>query len=178
MRQPMKRDFASLSAQEALHLAIYVEERNGGLYSQFSELFKHFGDRNSLEIADVFLDMAYEERRHGAMLQMRYAERYGDETCSLTEEDVRPLLELPRLSDGSIFAIARAGASSAPSSHALEVALAAEKSAQRFYTHLLQYTDDPDLRALYSELSEFEDAHVALLTRRMQALRRDLPEQA
>ena len=44
----MKREFASLSAQEALHLAIFIEERNGGLYRQFAELFKDFGDRDSL----------------------------------------------------------------------------------------------------------------------------------
>lgn len=174
----MKREFASLSPQEALHLAIFIEERNGGLYRQFADLFRGFGDRDSLQMADVFLDLADEENRHGALLQERYLAHYGDDFCALTEEDVRNLVELPRLADGSIFAIARAGAAPLPESHVLEVALAAEVSARRFYLHMLQYTEDPELHSLYGELGQFEEAHMAMLSRRMASLRRWQPDQA
>ena len=47
----MKRDFASLSAQEALHVAIFIEERNAEIYHQFAEMFAEFRDPESLEIA-------------------------------------------------------------------------------------------------------------------------------
>ena len=45
----MKRDFASLTAQEALHVAIFVEERNAEIYHQFAEMFAEFHDPESLE---------------------------------------------------------------------------------------------------------------------------------
>ena len=38
----MKRDFASLSAQEALHVAIFIEERNADIYHQLAEMFAEF----------------------------------------------------------------------------------------------------------------------------------------
>ena len=47
----MKREFASLSAQEALHVAIFVEERNADIYREFAEMFAEFRDPPSLEIA-------------------------------------------------------------------------------------------------------------------------------
>jgi len=172
----MKREFTSLSPQEALHVAIFIEERNHELYRQFADLFQQFGDPDSDEIADVFLDMAEEERGHGTLLQERYAQRYGEETCKITEEDIRELIEVPRL-ENDIFAIARAGATASPRHHALEVALAAEEGAERFYARLMEHTEDPDLYALYRELAAFENEHVALVRRKMEAARRDLPTQ-
>lgn len=163
-----KRDFASLSAREALHVAIFIEQRNGELYHQFAELFNGFGDGDSVEIASVFLEMAEEERRHGARLQEHYFLRYGARPCSVTAEDVKELIEAPRLKDGSFFAIVRAGATSDPQNQALAVALDAELSAQRFYARLVDYTKEDDLRAIYTELAQFEDDHVSILRRRME----------
>jgi rubrerythrin len=64
----MKRDFASLTAQEALHVAVFIEERNANIYSQFAEMFAEFRDPESLEIAAAFWEMSNDERRHGTML--------------------------------------------------------------------------------------------------------------
>ncbi len=163
----MKRDFSTLTAQEALHIAIFVEERNGDLYRQFAEMFNSFGDRDSSEIADVFEDMADEEETHGTLLQERYFQRFGDEICLLTEEDIREVIELPRL-ESDMFAIARSGVTTSPRNHALKVALHAEQSAHRFYTHLLQYAAEPDLQGLYQELAQFEDDHVEWLRSRLE----------
>jgi len=58
----MKRQFTSLTPQEALHVAIFIEERNSELYHRFAEMFVEFRDVESLEIASVFWDMAAEER--------------------------------------------------------------------------------------------------------------------
>jgi rubrerythrin len=71
----MRRTFASLNPQEALHVAIFIEERNAGIYHRFAEMFTQLRHPDSLEIASVFLDMAVEERRHSTMLQEKYQER-------------------------------------------------------------------------------------------------------
>ncbi len=172
----MKREFASLSPQEALHVAIFIEERNAEIYRQFAELFTDFHDSESAEIAKVFLDMEEEERSHGTELQERYFERYGTQACAITEDEISDLIEVPRLESGEIFAIARARAARLPAQKALEVALAAEKAALRYYVRLTEHTFDPELRALYLELGTFEGNHTSLLERKLEETRRALGE--
>ena len=99
----MKRSFASLNPQEALHVAIFIEERNAELYQQFAEMFAEFRDSESLEIASVFQEMAAEEKDHSSKLQTRYMERFGTSSCALTEEDLVELIEVPRLEAGGTF---------------------------------------------------------------------------
>ena len=159
----MKREFSSLTAQEALHVAIFIEERNAELYIQFAELFREFRDPESTQIAGVFFDMAEEERHHGTMLQERYFERYGTQHCIVTEEDIRDLIEVPRLDNGEIFAIVRSNTSHSPRYKALEIALNAEEAAQRFYSNLVPQTKDEALRKVYKELTDFEDGHSRFL---------------
>ncbi len=167
----MKREFTSLTPQEALHVAIFIEERNAEIYQHFAELFTDFKNPESLQIAETFADMAEEERHHGTELQDRYFERYGTQACAVTEDEISDLIEVPRL-ESSIFAIARSHTSRVPAQEALEVALAAEKSALRYYARLREVTTDDDLRALYFELSAFEADHTAALERRLAEARR------
>jgi rubrerythrin len=159
----MKREFASLSAQEALHVAIFIEERNAEIYTQFAELFAEFKDPESLQIAELFWEMAEEERHHGTMLQERYFERYGTQHCIVTEESIRDLIEVPRLNNGELFAIVRSNTTHSPKYKALEIALTAEESAQRFYARLIPQTNDEALKKIYHELAEFEDGHSRFL---------------
>lgn len=168
----MKREFASLTAQEALHVAIFIEERNAEIYTQFAELFAEFRDPESLEMAQVFWDMAEEERHHGTMLQERYFERYGTQHCIVTEEDIRDLIEVPKIDNSSLFAIIRSRTSHAPRYKALEIALMAEESAQRFYSRLMPGTDDDALKNVYRELAEFEDGHSKFLRGRIEMAKR------
>ena len=128
----MRRTFASLNVQEALHVAIFIEERNAGIYHRFAEMFTEFCDPDSLEIASVFWDMAVEERRHSGVLQEKYQERYGNASCGLTKEDLGDMIEVPRLDEGDVFADART-ATDGTRERALKVALAAEQSAQHYY---------------------------------------------
>ncbi len=72
-----KRNFQALSPQEALHVAIFIEERNAQLYHRFAEMFVSFQDLASLDIAGVLWDMAIEERHHSSLLQQRYTLKYG-----------------------------------------------------------------------------------------------------
>src|SRR4051812_26767042 len=168
----MKREFASLSAQEALHVAIFIEERNAEIYTQFAELFAEFKDSESLQMAQVFWDMAEEERHHGTMLQERYFERYGTQHCIVTEEDIRDLIEVPKLDNGEIFAIVRSQTAHSPRYKALEIALAAEQSAQRFYARMIPGTEDEALRQAYRELAEFEDNHSRFLREKIEMAKR------
>jgi rubrerythrin len=168
----MKREFSSLTAQEALHVAIFIEERNAEIYSQFAELFAEFKDSESLQIAQVFWDMAEEERHHGTMLQERYFERYGTRHCIVTEENIRDQIEVPKLDNGELFAIIRSRTTHSPHYKALEIALTAEESAQRFYARLVPRTDDEGLKKIYYELAEFEDAHSQLLRGKIEMARR------
>src|ERR1700740_742823 len=139
---PAKRTFASLTPPEALHVAIFIEERNAEIYHQFAEMFAEFRDPESLEIAAAFWDMANEERQHGTLLQKRYFDRYGTRPCAVTEDDICDFIEIPRLENGELFTFSRLEVGRSPRQMSLEVALAAEQSASRFYTRLAEISAD------------------------------------
>lgn len=168
----MKRDFASLTAQEALHVAIFIEERNAEIYHQFAELFAEFHDPESLEIASTFWDMANQERQHGTALQKRYFERYGTRPCAITEDDIRDFIEVPRLENGDIFTISKLKVGRSPREMALEIAITAEQGAVRYYIRLSEITEDPELKALYREFVDFERGHTDFLQKKMADARR------
>jgi erythrin-vacuolar iron transport family protein len=163
----MTREFSSLTPQEALHVAIFIEERNAELYEQFAELFAEFKDPDSLDIAQVFWDMSEEERRHGTLLQDRYFERYATQACVVTDDDIREMIELPRLEQSDIFAVARSKGAVSPRRMALQVALQAEQLAMRYYAQLVEKTADTALRHQYSELANFEADHTEFLQRKL-----------
>jgi rubrerythrin len=168
----MKREFSSLTAQEALHVAIFIEERNAELYQQFAELFAELKDPESLEIAQVFWDMSTEERSHGTRLQERYFDRYGTQACVVTEEEIREMIEVPRLENSDIFAVVRAKGALSPRKAALEVALEAESTAMRYYAQLVDKTSDRALRTVYAELANFEADHTEFLQRKLAEAKR------
>jgi rubrerythrin len=158
----MTRAFSSLNPQEALHVAIFVEERNAALYQRFAEMFTEFGDPESAEVASAFWDMSIEERRHSSLLQAKYLERFGNASCALTEEDLYDMIEVPRLESSEVLAPSKPSTDT-PRERALKVALEAEYSAHEFYLDLISATTDGPLRRLYIELSTMEDGHVTFL---------------
>jgi rubrerythrin len=158
----MTRSFALLNPQQALHAAVFVEERNAGIYQRFAEMFAEFRDPESLEIASVFWDMSVEEKRHSSLLQIKYVERYGNASCALTENDLQEMIEVPRLESSDFFAPAEV-AKPVGRERAIKVALDAEKNAQEFYAQLVDRTEDGELRRLYVELATMEDGHVTYL---------------
>lgn len=161
----MQRSFVSLSPQEALTVAISIEDRNAGLYHRFAEMFTEFGDEESLDIAAVFWEMAVEERGHSTLLRQKYAERYGSSECQIHEEDLVEIIEVPRLENGDIFASPGSGIPGRM--RALKVALLAELSAQRFYAKLAEQTPAGALHDLFGDLAEMEDSHVSYLENKL-----------
>jgi rubrerythrin len=172
----MTRAFTSLNPREALHIAIFIEERNSDIYHRFAEMFTEFRDAESLEIAAVFWDMAVEERRHSALLEGTYQEHFGEDVCPLTEEDLSDMIEVPKLENGDVFAAPEVTKDSARK-RALKVALAAEKSAHDYYARLRDQSDDRVLRQLYNELSQMEDGHVVYLQNMLKASTTDTEQE-
>ncbi len=164
----MKRPFASLNPQEALRVAIFIEQRNADIYRRLGEMFVEFGDPESTEMSGVFWEMAVEERNHAALLQRKYADSYGDASCSLTEEDLLEFIEVPDLRAGDVFPAGELEKGEAQR-RALQVALDAEMSAQQFYKTLADNTSEGPLRQLYRELAQMEDTHVGHIRRRLAA---------
>ena len=164
----MTRAFASLNPQEALHVAIFIEERNAEIYQRFAEMFTEFRDPESLEIAGVFWDMSVEEKRHSTQLQGKYQERYGNASCAMTEEDLKDMIEVPKLESSEVFAAAE-NCEATPRERAIQVALHAEESAQDFYAQLVPQTSDQALRRLYVELATMEEGHVVFLQSALEA---------
>ena len=163
----MKRTFNSLTEQEALHAAVFVEERNAELYHRFAEMFVEFRDDDSLAIASVFWDMASEERHHSTLLQNRYQELFGTQPCALTDDDIYEFIEIPRLEDADVFSTASAQDNRTPKERALAVGLTAELGARKFYGDLIANCKDPRQKRLFTELAEFESEHVAFLERKI-----------
>jgi rubrerythrin len=163
----MKRSFPSLNPQEGLHVAIFIEERNAELYHRFAEMFAEFRDKESSEMAGVFWEMAAEERDHSSRLQAKYTERFGTSSCSLTEEDLVELIEVPRLEQVDLFTSPNALNKVSASDRALQVALNAERSAQQYYAGLVEKAEPGPLRQLYRELADMEDGHAAAIEQRM-----------
>jgi erythrin-vacuolar iron transport family protein len=163
----MKRTFNTLKEQEALHAAVFVEERNAEIYHRFAEMFVEFRDEDSLAIASVFWDMAAEERHHSSLLQSRYTELFGQQPCALTDDDIYEFIEIPRLEDADVFGVPNPADHRTPKERALQIALTAEMGAKKFYTGMVENTRDPRLKRLYTELADFEGEHVAFLERKL-----------
>ena len=161
----MKRNFASLSPQQALDVAISIEKRNAEIYHRFAEMFTEFGDEVSLEIGAIFWEMAIEERSHHSLLQEKYREQYGSSSGCLTEDELAELIEVPRLENGDVFGAGNDAVTSRE--QALQVALYAELSAQGFYRTLAEKTPHGALRQIYCDLAYMEDGHVACLEARL-----------
>lgn len=157
----MPRSFVSLNPPEVLQVAISIENRNAELYHNFAEVFTEFGDKESLEIAAVFWEMAVEERGHSWQLKQKYAELYGNQPCSVTEEDLQEIVEVPKLDGENVFGPTSDGTPGRV--RALKVALQAEIGAQQFYEKLAEETPKGPLQDIFNYLAKMEDNHVSYL---------------
>jgi rubrerythrin len=159
----MKRTFASLAPSEALHVAIFIEERNAEIYPNFADVFVQFGDPDSIDISLAFREMSIEEHRHSSRLQQRYFERYGSQSSSVTEDDISDLIEVPSLHSADVFGLRDTGNHISARQKAFAVALAAESSAADFYSRLADTTNDAEMRTFFQEFVDMEMQHAAWL---------------
>ncbi len=154
----MKRDFSSLTAPEALRIAIAIEDRNSETYRQLGDLFSRFVPA-SPTLASTFFDLSATERQHSVMLSTRYLERFGTVNAGIAEEDIRDFIEVPRYNVADIVAAVDSGNSGSARRIALEIAAAAELSALHYYERLATLARDPQMKALYQEFAGLEKEH-------------------
>jgi rubrerythrin len=151
----------SETSRATLFRAIQIEARNGGVYDSLAQLFEGYED----SVTAIFREMATEERQHGAELEKRYRERFG--RVPSPAEEPKEVIEAPDLEDPEALIF-----DSMTIEQALEAGLRAEQMAREFYSREAARTSDPELRAVYRELGEFEETHVRLLTARLSEKRR------
>jgi erythrin-vacuolar iron transport family protein len=150
-------DFAKLSLQDALDLAILIEEEARDRYQEFTRIV---GGRHAGDASDMFMLMASYEKRHGTDLAERRRARFGDAPRRVSREQLYDV-EAPDPGKPRVFMSAR---------QALEVALSSEEKAFDFFSSALPHVKDPDVRALFEELRAEEKKHQDLVRARLEKL--------
>src|SRR5579871_5780281 len=154
----MSRSIRDLKPQEVLALAVAVETRNAERYAAFAHIFTTYNDEGSR----LFTEMRDEELAHRAVLQKLYRERYGDQEVPIDEADVDEVVEAVDIDDAEYLVF-----NDFTRQQVFEAALRAEQGARRFYGDLLGTKQEEDVLALYRQLAEYEQDHVAALETRM-----------
>lgn len=150
-------DVRTLSLQDALDLAIAIEEEAQARYEDFAKIT---GGRYAGDAGDMFRQMAGYEARHRANLAARRRELFGNAPRRFTADDLDDV-EAPHRGAPRTFMSAR---------QALEVALASEEKAQDFFADAVRHVQDPQVRELFEDLREEERNHVKLVRERLEVL--------
>jgi rubrerythrin len=152
-------DFASLSLQDALDLAILVEEEAQERYLEFVDQMEL---HHTPEAAEFFRTMAGNEAKHGEELRARRESLFADAPRRVTREMLWDV-EAPDYSEPEAFMSAR---------QAMGVALRAETKAHEFFVKALHHVSDPDVRRLFEELRDEEVVHQNLVREALRQLPR------
>lgn len=153
--------FESDISRETLLRAVQIERRNSELYELLAQIFDQYDE----SVERMFLEMAEEERQHGAELKERYRARFGP--VPLITGEPKEVIEAPDLQDAEALIF-----DSMTPEKALQAGLQAEEAAREFYRTEVSRTSDPELKQTFRELGEFEEAHVRLLQEKLAAARR------
>ena len=143
-------DFASLSLQDALDLAILIEEEAKERYEEFADNLKL---HHTPGAADFFVTMAGNEAKHGADLLKRRQALFGDAPARVSR-DMLWDVEAPGYDQPRMFMTAR---------QAMDVALESEVKAHDFFDAALAHIQDADVRRLFQELRDEETEHQELV---------------
>ncbi|BDG07326.1 ferritin family protein [Anaeromyxobacter paludicola] len=147
---PQALELRSLSLQDALDLAILLEEEARARYREYAGMM---GQRLATQASGMFHAMAAGEARHAAQLAARRRALFAD---------------APRRVDPGL--VTEVEAPDARATHvllspreAVEAALVAEERSHGFYAAALPLVRDPEVRALFSEIAAAEERHEAFL---------------
>ena len=143
-------DYSKLTLMDAIDLAALIEIEAYKRYTQFAE---RLGSRASDDAGAVFESMAVNEGKHGEQLAERRLALFGEKPPTVKPDDIFDV-EAPEF-----------GAPSMNMSplKAYQVALSSEKKAFAFYSQVLRYVNQPDVKALFEELRDEEAEHVRML---------------
>jgi rubrerythrin len=143
-------DFASMSLQDALDLAILVEEEAKERYDEFAE---QMDQHRTPEAARFFRYMAMNEAKHGSELAARRQQLFGEAARKVTRAMLFDI-EAPDYDAARAFMTPR---------QAMKAALASEVKAQAFFAAALPAIQDPGVKALFTELCGEEVEHQNLV---------------
>ena len=153
-------DFAALTLQDALDLAILVEEEAQERYLEFvDQMEKH----HTADAAKFFAAMAGNEQRHGDELRARRHSLFGNAPGRMKRSMLWDV-EAPDYDQPRAFMSAR---------QAMKVALASETKAHEFFVRAIPHLADPEVKRLFQELRDEEVLHQSLVREAM----RSLPEE-
>ncbi len=150
-------EFSHLTLQDALDLAILIEEEAQDRYEELAEQMETY---YTPEAAAFFRFMASNEKRHGTELMTRRRARFGDIPAAV-DRDMFWEVEAPSYEMARAFMSAR---------QALEVALTSEAKAHDYFAGALPHLKDPEVKALFEELRREEIEHQALVKAEMDKL--------
>jgi rubrerythrin len=154
----MTIDFRTLSLQDALDLAISIEDEAKERYDDFVQQVgtaRYDGDA-----ADMFKLMAGYEAKHRDELASRRHALFGDAPRHVTKallDDV----EAPDRGTPRPFMSGR---------QAMEIALASEEKAFDFFSGALRSVTDPRVKDLFMVLRDEEEQHIRLVKSRLERL--------
>ena len=139
-------EIAKLSLQDALDLAILMEDEARERYDEFT---RTVGGRYKGDASDMFRTMAANEAKHGERLADRRRELFGDAPSRVTR-DMLYDVEAPDRGKPRVFMSAH---------QAMEVALASEQKAHDFFAAAIPVAADTDVRQLFEHLRREELQH-------------------
>ena len=150
-------DFSALDLQDALDLAILVEEEAQERYLEFVDQMEQ---HHTKEAAQFFRSMAKSEQKHGEELCARRRSLFGD-----TPRRMKPSMlwdvEAPDYDEPRAFMSAR---------QAMEVALRSETKAHEFFVQAIPHVTHPEVKRLFQELRDEEVLHQSLVREAMRNL--------
>lgn len=152
-----KVEFEKLSLQDALDLAVLIEQEAYERYTQFAE---QLGNRYKDDAGDFFKTMAGYELEHASQLRKRREKLFG-QSPSRVKMDMIWDVEAP--SEGSVR-------SYMSPRQAMDLALQSEIKAYQFFDQALSHVQDKDVRLLFEELRGEEKEHQELLKKRIAQL--------
>jgi rubrerythrin len=150
-------DVASLSLQDALDLAILVEEEAQERYLEFVDQMEQ---HHTPDAARFFAAMAKNEQKHGDELRARRRSLFGDAPRRMKRSMLWDV-EAPDYDQPRAFMSAR---------RAMEVALRSETKAYEFFVQAIPHLSDPEVKRLFQELRDEEVLHQALVREAMGSL--------
>jgi rubrerythrin len=152
-------DFNTLSMQDALDLAILVEEE---AQERYVELAEQMEQHRTPEAAEFFRTMAVNEKKHGDELSARRQKLFADVPRRVNRSMLWDV-EAPDYDEARAFMSAR---------QAMGVALRAETKAHEFFLKVLPRITDEEVRTLFEELRDEEVLHQTLVREALKNLPR------
>ena len=150
-------DFTKLSAQDALDLAVLIEEEAEERYHEFAHQMEV---HHTPDAARFFKFMADNEARHRLQLEGQRVQQFGKAQRRVTR-DMLWDVEAPEYDEARAFMSPR---------RAMETALRCEEKAHAFFVGALAEIDDPAVRTIFEELRDEEVHHQDLVSRELAKL--------